>query len=474
VHNQTFVQTIRRSLSSLLDPTASAVSVGPALVLPLGLTQDQDYGITMATDVVAIQTLPLDHHQLSPPDIQAALLRVSRRARTSSDELGVMTTLIEELVKLFSLTGCQINLYNADSNKVTRQYQHCPGTEIDPDDRITLLDFPQQVELRALPYPIQFCPWIPPEDQALTVMVYALRDHMGLLGEVTLQRRQPDHFTATDLEAIELLLDPCLHGLRRARLLQANQAQAVELKRLNQVQDNFLGTISYELRVPLSSIKMAIQMITLALRKEESAQQLLLSAEATEKVLRYLDVLQRECDRETKLIQDLLDLQQLDTDTLSLVMASISVEEWLPYVMAPLQKRALEANLALDFVINPDLPRLMCDQISLSRIVTELVTNACKFTPAGERVLVQVEPNGTGDRLIFKVTNSGIEIPLEERSRIFDKFYRLPKLDLRQQGGTGLGLALVQKLVDRLDGSIELESNRSGTCFTVELPLQGV
>jgi signal transduction histidine kinase len=480
VHNQTFVQSIRRSLSSLLDPTASVVSVSPAMgLLPLGLTQDlglaQDYGMAMATDVVAIQGLAIGMPpQLSPQDIQSALLRLSRKARASNDEPEIMAILIQELVKLFSLTGCQINLYNADSNTVTRQYQHCPGTEIDPDDRILEIDFPQQVELRALTYPIQFCPWIPPEDQALTVMVYALRDHLGLLGEVTLQRRQPDHFTEADLEAIELLLDPCIQFLRRARLTQATQTQAVELKRLNQVQDNFLGTISYELRVPLSSIKMAIQMITLALTKEESATQLLLSVEATEKVLRYLDVLQRECDRETKLIQDLLDLQQLDTDTLSLVMASISVKEWLPYVMAPLQKRALESNLALDFVINPELPRLMCDQISLSRIVTELVTNACKFTPPGERVLVQVEPNERGDRLIFKVTNSGIEIPLEERSRIFDKFYRLPKLDVRQLGGTGLGLALVQKLVTRLDGSIELESNRSGTCFTVELPLQGV
>jgi signal transduction histidine kinase len=479
VHNQTFVQSIRRSISSLLDPTASLVSASPELTTLFPLNQDlglaQNYGIAMATDVVAIQGQPLAvSGEVAAADLQAALLRVSRKIRMSGDQPEMMAVIIRELVKLFSLTGCQINLYNADSQTVTRQYQYFPGTEIDPDDRIAEIDFPKQVELSALTYPIQFCPWIPPEDQALTVLVYALRDHLGLLGEVTLQRRQPDHFTDLDIEAIELILDPCIQALRRSRLIQATQAQAVELKRLNQVQDNFLGTISYELRVPLSSIKMAIQMITLALTKEESAEQLLLTVEATEKVLRYLDVLQRECDRETKLIQDLLDLQQLDTDTLSLVMASISVKDWLPYVMAPLQKRALEANLALDYAINPDLPRLMCDQISLSRIVTELVTNACKFTPPGERILVQVEPNGIGDRLIFKVTNSGIEIPLEERSRIFDKFYRLPKLDLRQQGGTGLGLALVQKLVARLDGTIQLESNRSGSCFTVELPLQGV
>jgi signal transduction histidine kinase len=483
VHNQTFVQSIRRSLSTLLDPTASIVSASPVSVspalglLPRTLAQQniENYAMAMATDVVALPPAPLAAAiGPDPVELQATMLRLSRKIRLGDDEPEMMATVIQELVKLFSLTGCQLNLYNAESQTVTRQYQYFPGTDIDPDDRIVEVDFPQQVELRALSYPIQFCPWIPPEDQALTVLVYALRDSMGLLGEITLQRRQPDHFTVQDIEAIELLLDPCIHALRRLRLLQASQTQAVELKRLNQVQDNFLGTISYELRVPLSNIRMAIQMITLALTKESSATQLTLTVEVTEKVLRYLDVLQRECDRETKLIQDLLDLQQLDTDTLSLVMASVSVQDWLPYVMTPLQKRALESDVTLDCVINPDLPPLMCDQISLSRIVTELVTNACKFTPARERVLVQVEQNAAGDRAIFKVTNSGIEIPLEERSRIFDKFYRLPKLDIRQQGGTGLGLALVQKLVTRLAGSIDLESNRSGTCFTVELPIQGV
>jgi hypothetical protein len=86
VHNQTFVQSIRRSLSSLLDPTASAVSVGPLSLLPLGLTQDlgmvQDYGMAMATDVVAIQGMAIGTPQLLPQDIQSALLRAAKSIST--------------------------------------------------------------------------------------------------------------------------------------------------------------------------------------------------------------------------------------------------------------------------------------------------------------------------------------------------------------------------------------------------------
>ncbi len=480
MHNQTFVQSIRRSLSSLLDPNlADTITFAPGTdvaLVPIALSLSQH---PKDLDNLKGRIVPMPNEAaavgFAPEAFQSAMLRLSRQARLSGNEPDIVEAVIRELVKAFNLTGCQISLYNSDGSKVTRHYQYIPGTDVDPVDRVRGIDFPQQVRLYAYPEITQFCPWIPPEDQALTVLFCPLADHIGLLGEVTLSRRQPDAFAQGEMEAIELMLDPCLQALRRSRLFQATQAQAVELKRLGQVQDNFLGTISYELRVPLSSIKMAIQMITLALTKEESVTQLLLSAEATEKVLRYLDVLQRECDRETKLIQDLLDLQQLDTDTLSLVMASISVADWLPYVVAPLQKRALEAHLTLDYEIDPDLPPLMCDQISLSRIVTELLTNACKFTPQGEQVRLRVGQNETGDRLVFSISNSGVEIPLEERDRIFDKFYRLPKLDLRQQGGTGLGLALVQKLVSRLDGSIGLKSDRaSGTCFTVELPLQGV
>lgn len=441
------------------------------------------------------------------PAAQAMLRRLANCVRDSLDETDIFPTVIQELIKLLNLTGCQVRLYNGDHTAVAVQYEYQVDL-LEPDRAIHRQAFPD-VALRLRPYAAQFCPYLPAEHQALTILEQPITDSLGGLGLIMLQRRQPDWFSDAELDIVDWVASHCAIALRRGRFAQIAQTQSVELKRLNQLQDTFLGTVSYELRLPLSNIKMAIQMITLAFRKDPAAlpeQPVVLSPELFDKVVRYLDVLQRECDRETKLVQDLLDLQQLDTDTLSLMMSAISLPEWLPYVVNPLQKRCQESHLDLAYTIAPNLPQLMCDQISLSRIVTELLTNAFKFTPAQEKIWMTVAqvPGGppsivdhrrgldrrsaerqSTDRrhpesledpglLQIQVYNSGVEIPAEDASRVFDKFYRIPKLDLRKMGGTGLGLALVQKLVQRLGGTIHLDSSAGQTCFTVELPFQGV
>jgi signal transduction histidine kinase len=307
-------------------------------------------------------------------------------------------------------------------------------------------------------------------------LIYSIRDSLGELGQFSLRREHGSDFDANDRAWIGQIAAQCAIALRCQRLIETNQAQAIELQRLNRVQDDFLGTVSYELRIPLGNIRMAIQMITLALTKEgqaTSSAELVISDASLSKMLRYLEVLERECDRETKLIQDLLDLQQLDTDTLSMVMSAVNLQEWLPYVVNPYQKRCQEYNLILEYDIPADLPAFMCDQITLSRIVAELLSNAAKYTPAGGTVTVRMQAiDGSSGRKMLQIAvcNTGVEIPIEFQAKIFKKFYRLPKMDIRKLGGTGLGLALVDRLVQRLDGQIKLNTHPQETCFVVELP----
>ncbi|HEY9603017.1 MAG TPA: ATP-binding protein, partial [Allocoleopsis sp.] len=101
--------------------------------------------------------------------------------------------------------------------------------------------------------------------------------------------------------------------------------------------------------------------------------------------------------------------------------------------------------------------------------LTELLNNACKYTPPQETIKITVRSHhGT---IQIDVCNSGIVIPANELGLIFDKFYRIPKADRWQQGGTGLGLALVKKLVERMNGTIQVESEADWTCFALVLPL---
>jgi signal transduction histidine kinase len=110
------------------------------------------------------------------------------------------------------------------------------------------------------------------------------------------------------------------------------------------------------------------------------------------------------------------------------------------------------------------------DRASLERILAELLNNACKYTlNAGEIVLsVHLKELGKELSTIFTISNQA-EISATELPRIFDKFYRVPKADRWKQGGTGLGLALVQKLVERLQGTIRVDSSDGWTTFTIEL-----
>ena len=98
-----------------------------------------------------------------------------------------------------------------------------------------------------------------------------------------------------------------------------------------------------------------------------------------------------------------------------------------------------------------------------------MINNACKYTPPQHDINISVATRP--HTIIFSVANTGVEIAEDEQQRIFDKFYRVPSADPWKQGGTGLGLALSQKLVEHLEGAIRVSSGQGQTAFTVELPL---
>ncbi|MGD1912681.1 MAG: PAS domain S-box protein [Rivularia sp. (in: cyanobacteria)] len=256
---------------------------------------------------------------------------------------------------------------------------------------------------------------------------------------------------------------------------KAAQAKLEEMESLNRLKDEFLSTVSHELRTPLTNMKMAIQMLDIGLTKE---QQLFseTSSEATNsklnsKISRYFQILNNECEREISLINNFLDLQRLDTSAKPLVLEKIEIPKWLERVVELYNARNRNCcRQKLRLAIEPSLPAIVCDPFSLERILVELLTNACKFSPTGEEILIKAE--FVSDNIQFQVINTGVEIPGSELPRIFDKFYRIPSNDPWKQGGTGLGLALVQKLTKHLGGTIEVESVSNRTCFSIQLPLE--
>jgi signal transduction histidine kinase len=182
-----------------------------------------------------------------------------------------------------------------------------------------------------------------------------------------------------------------------------------------------------------------------------------------------LQILRQECQREISLINDLLDLSRLDAGTEPLLFKTIALPAWISLVVESFIERTRTQQQRLEINIPTGLPALTVDEAKLERILTELLHNACKYTPAREKILITAAAESNRLRLI--VSNSGVEIPASELERIFDKFYRIPNNDPWQHGGTGLGLALVKKLVEQLRGTIQATASNGWTTFSVELPL---
>ncbi|MCC5647161.1 response regulator [Nostoc sp. CHAB 5824] len=243
-----------------------------------------------------------------------------------------------------------------------------------------------------------------------------------------------------------------------ARQKQIEQEQlVVQWEEINQLKNDFLNLVSHELRSPLSNIKLMVQMIQLS--------------PGTEQAQRYLELMEGECDRELGLINDLLDLQRLESSSYPVITPdALVLQQWLPWVIEPFQIRVQQHQQTLQINLPSNLPPLFSDGISLERILVELLNNACKYTPAGGEIVLNVRYNSSEwpAKTIITTSNSA-EIPVTELPRIFEKFYRLPNADIWNQGGSGLGLSIVEKLVEQLQGKIQVESSNGWTTFTLTL-----
>ncbi|MBF2027245.1 MAG: hypothetical protein IGS48_10820 [Oscillatoriales cyanobacterium C42_A2020_001] len=233
--------------------------------------------------------------------------------------------------------------------------------------------------------------------------------------------------------------------------------------------EDFLSTLSHELRTPLSIMRMSLRIVELALQQEGvlTPENLASNAEFA-KVDQYLKLLNQECDREIRLINDLLLLQELAIAPPPLLPITIDIQTWLPQMIDPFLKQATQKQHHIQLNIAADLPKLHIDIRFLERICVELFDNACKFTKKGGTI--SVTASSQGGFLQIKICNTVDPMPPQQLERIFDAFYRVPSNDPWQYAGTGLGLALVKKLAEHLNSPFWVESSVEQTCFVLELP----
>lgn len=434
-------------------------------------------------------------------DFEATLKRITDRVRDSLDEDQILETAVRELGTVMKLVCCDTGIYNADqttstiTHEFTRSLPSIKGITFDiasathSEIYLFLLDGEM----------VQFCDCVPHDlrgtRRRLTILVCPIQDDQAILGDLWLMKPPAEVFSEPEVRLVQQVANQCAIALRQSRLYQAAQAQVADLERLNRLKDDFLSTVSHELRTPMANIKMATEMLEIQLRQlgllpQEWNKQDLEAARLDPHtgLLSYFKILKNEGLREISLINDLLDLTRLNAQTEPLNPTPIQLPIWIPYCLEAYINRAQQRQQTLIFNLAPTLPPITTDSSYLQLILTELVSNACKYTPAGEticvaatarsRLALKTSPAEADtsapdiDGIELRVTNTGVDIPQTECDRIFDQFYRIPSRDPWKHSGTGLGLALVKKRVGYLGGTIRAESLPRQLQFVLWLPLQ--
>ncbi len=324
-------------------------------------------------------------------------------------------------------------------------------------------------------------------EQLPAVLLVPLESQGKILGFLVLQQAVTRNWQAAELNLVELVCAQVSNAIiqsqtlrqvqtlvdeRTAKLQSSLELQAKlhertrqyveQLRKLNELKDEFLSNMSDRLRYPLTNMLMSIR-------------NLRLPGIAAERQVRYLDILEEECTKEINLINDLLTLQKLESPHEAPQLKSIDLNTRIQDIAASFEKKLAEKGLKISVDLPEESLKLQTELESFDRILQELLTNACKYSEHDTIVHLKAshQLDQQIDQVIMKVTNTGRAISQEEATYIFDKFRRGKG---RWTPGTGLGLALVKSLVQHLNGAIAIESlpisdsEQSEICFTLTLP----
>lgn len=241
----------------------------------------------------------------------------------------------------------------------------------------------------------------------------------------------------------------------------------IQANSLQQAQTEFVSTVSHELRTPLTSIKGFADTILRAGDRLDVSQQ-----------RRYVGIIKDQADRLTRLVEDILAVSRLESKKLQLTVRAIDPRDAIERVQQNLTDKAKNHKVIVS--VPAGLTPVWADADRLEQILTNLIDNAIKYSPAGTTVTISArglekekekEKNSSDVEMVeFSISDEGVGIPEEHLPQVFSKFGRLDNPLVRQTEGTGLGLYITRSLCLALGGQISVASQPGNTTFTVKLP----
>ncbi|MBD2465135.1 GAF domain-containing protein [Oscillatoria sp. FACHB-1407] len=406
-------------------------------------------------------------YQLLEPSTNAALARSPQAKPVSPQQLGFIAyeaIASEQIPSVLNLTTHDECFFQkADKRELYRQGYTLAIADIEKQyARIPcLMDFLQTAQVRS----------------KLVAPIVVGGDLWGLL--IAHQCQTQRHWKDSEQKFLQRIGEHLAIAISQAQLYAEiqQQKQTLEQRVIERTQElhdtllaaqaasraksDFLAAVSHELRTPLTHV---IGMSSTLLRWSTS--------DFDERQRRFLQIIRDSGEHLMELINDMLELSQLESGKAVLNLSEFSLSHLAQQCLKVVQDRAIAASitLELDLQVHPQYDQVTADPRRVRQILLNLLSNAIKFTPSGGTVMLRVF--ASTDSVIFQVKDTGIGIPEQQRSLLFQKFQQLDSSYHRQYEGTGLGLAMTKQLVELHGGRIDVESTVGvGSVFTVHLPL---
>lgn len=388
--------------------------------------------------------------------------QMTQKLRDNFDQHHVVQFAVQEVAKLLNADFCNAVFYNV--------VDRCPAPVIvgAAGDRAPFINFVLDGEVQsAVHYQltqqqrVEGCFWVTsaveedatlsaPVSEWFSALLCPMVDDQGhVVGDILVARSPQQSFDSIDSDLLQQVADQCAIAIRQSHLYQTDSYHP-DTDQINRIKDSFLDAISHELRTPMASIRMATQMLELVLKPLG-----LLDAE-NEQASKYVQILKHECQREAHLIENLLDITRIDQRSMLGAAYPVEIGSLVNDIVQEYTARIYQNRQQFSVVYPPDLPTLITVPSYFKRVISELMENACKYTPIGEQVRVTIEPEANHMKLV--VAHSGVSMPTSDLTRLFNLFYPTPHQYPWRYGGTGLGLALAKQQTEQLGGSLSVET----------------
>ncbi|GAB4432667.1 MAG: hypothetical protein Kow0031_14090 [Anaerolineae bacterium] len=298
--------------------------------------------------------------------------------------------------------------------------------------------------------------YIPKTHRTRSLLVAPVKREDKVIGVINLESTDTDYFTSDDLSFITILLNQAAIAIDNALLFE-------KVRQANQAKSEFMSTASHELKIPMTSIKGYAKLLQMGA-----------GGSLTEKQDEFMGVITSNVDRMNRLVSDLLDVSRIEAGRIRLEIEDVQLRDVVNDVVETVKTQIQKKKLNLSLELEESLPEFRADYNRMVQIVTNLVSNAYKYTPEGGQITVRAHSlNGDASGISLTVEDSGYGISEEDQAMLFTNFFRSSDQNIRNEPGTGLGLAITKKMIESHGGELTLKSELGhGSAFTVLLPLE--